>query len=100
MSERQRISAGQTGGCFAMQDLGYTISEVCIAGRELGSASGAHHPIGGTLNPGRSAIEDVRVDHGSGHVPVPEKLLDRPDVVAVLQQVRGERVAGGMGGGG
>ena len=30
---------------------------------------------------------------------MPEKLLDRPDVVAVLQQVRGERVAEGMAGG-
>jgi hypothetical protein len=40
-----------------------------------------------------ASIQDVRVDHRRPHVPVPEQLLNGPDVVAVLEQVRGKRVA-------
>lgn len=39
------------------------------------------------------------VDHGRPHAPVAEKLLNGADVVAVLQQMGGERVAEGMAGG-
>ena len=41
----------------------------------------------GALHPSPSAIEDVRVDHGGGDVGVSEKLLDRPKVIAALQQM-------------
>ncbi len=37
-------------------------------------------------------IQNVRVDHRRTDVPVPEQLLDRPDVVPRLQQVRREGV--------
>jgi hypothetical protein len=39
----------------------------------------------------------MRVDLGGGHVPVPEQLLNGADVLAVFQQVCGERVAEGVG---
>ena len=42
---------------------------------------------------GRGAgVRDVDVDHGGGHVTVAEQLLDGADVVAVFEQVGGERV--------
>jgi hypothetical protein len=38
----------------------------------------------------------VRVDHRRGDVAVAEKLLDRPDVVTILQEVRREGMAKGV----
>jgi hypothetical protein len=35
------------------------------------------------------ALEHVSVDHCRLHVRVAEELLDRPDVVAIFQEVRG-----------
>jgi len=43
-----------------------------------------------------AAIQDVRVDHGRRHVTMTEQFLHGPDVVPVLQQVGGERVAQGI----
>ena len=45
-----------------------------------------------------SAVEDVGVDHRGAHVPVAQQLLDRPDIVSVLEQVGGEGVAEGVAG--
>ena len=36
------------------------------------------------------AIQNVRVNHGSGDVLVAEQLLHRPNVVSVFQQVGGK----------
>ena len=46
--------------------------------------------IGRVAHPGRAAVEDVGVDHRRGHVPMSQELLNRPDVVAVLEQVGGK----------
>jgi hypothetical protein len=35
-------------------------------------------------------VQDVRVDHGGGHVGVPEQFLNGPNVVSGFEQVRGE----------
>ncbi len=35
----------------------------------------------------------MRVDHRRRHIAVTEQLLDRPDVVTALEQVRRKRVA-------
>jgi len=43
-------------------------------------------------------VEHVGIDHGGLHALVPEQLLYRPDVVAIHQQVRGERVSQGVTG--
>lgn len=40
------------------------------------------------------------VDHRRADVPMPEEFLNRPDVEAVLQQVRGKGVAQGVARGG
>jgi hypothetical protein len=37
-------------------------------------------------------VEDMGVDHRRADVPMPEQFLNRLDVVAVFQQVRGECV--------
>src|SRR5438067_3711484 len=42
--------------------------------------------------PPPAPVEHVRVDHRRPHIAVAEELLYRPDVVAVLEQMRGERV--------
>jgi hypothetical protein len=44
-------------------------------------------------------LQHVRVDHRRAHVPVPEQLLNGTDVVAVLEQMRRERVPQRMGSG-
>ena len=41
-------------------------------------------------------IEDVRVDHRCGDIPMTEQLLDGADVVAVLKKVGGETVGQGV----
>lgn len=46
-----------------------------------------------------TAVEDVGVNHGGADVAVAEELLDRADVVAGLEQVRGEAVAESVAGG-
>ena len=56
--------------------------------------------VGRTPNTRGAAIEDMRVDHRGGDVPVPEQILDRADVIAVFQEMGGERVPEGMAGGG
>ena len=48
--------------------------------------------IEGTSDAEARLVEDVRIDHGSGHVLMPEQLLDGSDIIARLQQVRGKRV--------
>ena len=50
-------------------------------------------PVGGASDPAGSTVHDMGVDHGRADVTMTEKLLDRPDVVVVLQKVRREGVA-------
>jgi hypothetical protein len=38
----------------------------------------------------------MRVNHSCLHIFVPEEFLDRPDVVALLQQMRGKTVSEGV----
>ena len=40
-----------------------------------------------------SPVEDVRIDHGGGDVPMAEELLDGSDIVSALEEVRREGVA-------
>jgi hypothetical protein len=51
------------------------------------------------LDAAAAPVQDVRVDHRRAHVGVPEQLLDGPDVVPGLQQVRRERVPERVAGG-
>jgi hypothetical protein len=44
----------------------------------------------------RAPIEHMRVDHRGLHITVAEQLLDRTDVGAPLQEVRGKAMAEGM----
>ena len=41
----------------------------------------------------RPAIEHVCVDHRRAHVPMAEQLLDGPNVITVLEEMRRERMA-------
>src|SRR5262245_54571003 len=43
-----------------------------------------------------AAIEYMRVKHGRPHIFVPKKFLDGPDVIALLQQMRGKTVPEGV----
>lgn len=42
-------------------------------------------------DPASAPVEDVGVDHRRLHVLVSQQFLDRPDVVAVLEEVVGRR---------
>ena len=53
-------------------------------------------PIRGAPYAPPAAIENVGVDHGCRNVLVAEKLLHRANVVAVFEQVSGERVSKGV----
>ena len=57
--------------------------------RICGTLSG----IQGTLHASRTVAEKVGIDHRGGDVAVAEELLNGADVLAALEQVRGERVA-------
>ena len=48
------------------------------------------HPVRRAPYRRRATIQDVGVDHCGAYVSMAEELLDRPDVVAVLQEVRRE----------
>ena len=39
-----------------------------------------------------SAIQDVSINHRGANVAVPQKLLHGPDIISVLEQMRGERM--------
>ena len=53
--------------------------------------------VQGTWNALPSLLQDVGIDHGGGHVVVPEQWLNGADVGAALPQVGGEGVPKGMG---
>jgi hypothetical protein len=40
--------------------------------------------VGGAADPPPPAIEHMGVNHPSAHIPMPEQLLNRPDVIAVF----------------
>lgn len=63
---------------------------VAIYGRE---ASPLQQTVHRTAYTERPTVEDMRVDHRGTDVRVPEQRLQGADVVAVLQKMRGERVA-------
>ena len=44
----------------------------------------------------RGSVQDVRVDHRGADIVVTEKFLHGPDVVVVLEQVRGKGMTQGM----
>ena len=50
----------------------------------------------GLLNSPAAAVDDVGVDHRGLHAPVPQELLDRPDVISSHEEMGRERVAEGM----
>ena len=50
-------------------------------------------PVQGALYASAALIEYMGVDHGSLDTGVPQQLLEGADIVAVLQQVGGERVS-------
>src|SRR3990172_1708124 len=66
----------------------------CSRGRVSG-ASRVGHPVDRATYPGRPPVEHVGVDLRGAHVAVPQQLLNGPDVVAVLKQMRREGVAKG-----
>jgi hypothetical protein len=47
-----------------------------------------------------ATVQDMTVDLGCRHVAVTEEFLDRADIVAVLEEVRGEAVSQAVAGGG
>ena len=46
----------------------------------------------------RAFVEHMSVDHGGLYIFVPKQFLDGADIVAILEQVSGERVSEGMRG--
>src|SRR2546429_9054357 len=73
---------------------------VALQGWDAAGASGPtlrhlEEPVGRRTHGAGSPIQDVRVDHRRPHVAMSEEGLDRPDVVAVLEEVRRERMPEG-----
>jgi hypothetical protein len=52
--------------------------------------------IQGTAHRQPDAIQHVRLDHRRVHILVTQQFLHRPDIVALLEQMRREAVAQGM----
>jgi len=55
-------------------------------------------PVHRAPNPRRPAVEDMSIDHCGSDIPVSQKLLDCPDVVAGFEEMSGEGVAEGVAG--
>ena len=49
--------------------------------------------VGRTANPTSPPVEHVRVDHGGPNIFMTQKLLDRPYVVPILQQMSRKRMS-------
>ena len=62
------------------------------ATRAKNETGGFSRAIDWAADPQRSPIENVQIDHRGADVAMPEQLLHGPDVVAVFQQMRRERV--------
>jgi hypothetical protein len=69
-------------------DLEYSICEVCVSGVGPGAGSKGRHPICGALDARGAQIENVRIDHCGGHVPVAEELLDGSDAAVQAYSIR------------
>lgn len=68
-------------------------TKVIVRGRMPPAERRCSEPIGWALDSHGATIEDVRVDHRGTHIGMTEQLLDSADVVAIFQEVRGERMA-------
>jgi hypothetical protein len=66
----------------------------------LGGSSSTPRPFqgvnGAAHTPAAGTTHDVCVDHGRVDAAVPQQLLDRPNVIAVLDEMRGERMSEGV----
>lgn len=62
--------------------------------------SSVEHPIGWAAHSGGAPVQHVRIDHRRADIVVAEELLNGADVVAVLEEVRGEGVTERMARGG
>jgi len=56
----------------------------------LTGGCGGGQVVGRAPDPLSATVKDMRVNHCRGDVPVTEKFLDRADVVAGIEQMRGE----------
>jgi hypothetical protein len=67
---------------------------VCVLLVELrhGQQDASHQSIHRRANASGAPVEHVRVDHCRAHVGVAEQLLNRPDIVAVFEEMRRERM--------
>ena len=63
-----------------------------LRSRGIGTARLRPEPVERALHAAPALVQDVGIDHGRTHVPVSEQLLNRSNVVAGLQQVRGKGV--------
>jgi hypothetical protein len=62
------------------------------------AAQGLDLPVEGAADAAGAGVLNVGVDQGGAYGTVPQKLLDGADVVAILQEVGGERTSQGMRG--
>ena len=49
--------------------------------------------VHGAVDPFPSSVQYVGIDHCRLHVLMPEQFLNRADIIAIFQEVRGERVS-------
>src|SRR2546425_7268723 len=67
------------------------------AGARPTAASCFGHAVGRAAHARRATVQDMGVNLRGGHVPVPEQLLDSPDVVVLLEKMCREGVAQRVG---
>ena len=59
---------------------------------DIGLASDHPLPVEGTPHATSAAVQHVRIDHRRADIAMPQQLLDRPDVIPGLEQMRRKRV--------
>lgn len=55
--------------------------------------AGPKKPIGWAADSPAAPVEHMAADHRRADVPVSQKFLDRPDIVAVFREMRGKGMA-------
>jgi hypothetical protein len=63
-----------------------------LGGLSLSGSRFSHRRSAGLLTPSTATIQYVRVNHGCAYVAVTEEFLHGADVIAIFEQMRGERV--------
>ena len=87
------LKGSRQSPCYQCLRSDHRLITGCYADRHKNPLVSASESIHGTANSGRSAIEDMGIDHRRLDIAMAQEFLDRSDIVTPIEQVRGEGMA-------